>query len=399
MSRKCLIAVQGPLQFIAAFTAMEWYGLTKSKSAESEGVLLLYDFLTGAEQEQPLREAILALAAVKEWRRIVFISSKEMRSLLRRPQSARIDELRSQIGEGQFDELYLARNYIGLGSATLLQAYSTATRIQYGDGLGFVSNAVWDRQRHVSAKGARLNTVKCWAASAAHRIRFGRVPPPLAFDVSVLTLPVDFAGNALDGVPLLVPSREHFISVIERCNGLLPGLNRYCEELLNDIDGRCYLYLLSMYTETGFSSLENEVALYEEAIRENSPVGSTILIKLHPRTFSPVFDILRKAIEHDYTVKLVSEGRFKRIPIELWLRLIARCDVVAFLSSSSLSLSYLYGKNVICGMTDTLLEKYVYKEFAEYNKTLIAFEREALHALKAWDGSSILWKRKRVEAS
>jgi hypothetical protein len=56
--RKCLLAVQGPLQFIAGLIAMEWYGQVKHGSSESEAVLLLYDFYVSEQLEKSLEEVI-----------------------------------------------------------------------------------------------------------------------------------------------------------------------------------------------------------------------------------------------------------------------------------------------------------------------------------------------------
>jgi hypothetical protein len=373
---------------------MEWYGLIQQGSADSEGVLLLYDFLTDTRQEQPLFDAIMQLAPIKEWKRVVFINAREMRLITQQPYAASIRDLRRKSGDDQFDEVYLARNYIGRGSALILRAYPKATRIQYGDGFGFVSSE--EKERNVSSGKAHSSitvTLSRKARACARDILYGKTPPPLGFDAAVLALPVDFAGNGLDDTPLLVPPRSQVVSVIHRCNSMLPDLNQYCERLLNDIQGDCYLYLPNMFTEAGFTPLDKEVALYEEVIRQNSPVGSTLLIKLHPRTCSPVFDILQPILEPDYTVKIISQGQFKSIPIELWTPLIARCPIVAF-SSSSLSLRYLYDKDVIVGLSEDLVDKYFYKEITGDIRDMLCFEREALLALKTWDGQSILWKPK-----
>lgn len=396
MTRQCLVAVQGPIQFVYGFNAMEWYGRVTHGSADAEAVLLVYDLLVSAQQEKPILDSIMQLAPIKDWKRIVFIGGHEMSWIMRRPYAASIRELRAKIGDEEFDEVYLARNYGGYGSGLILRAYSEATRVIYGDGFGFVcSHEVWSAyflEDHLTA-----TTLVRKAKALARDVLFGKPPAPIEFDVAVLSIPVDFSGSYLDRMPLFVPSREQNISVFERCNRLLPDLNAYCEQLLEGTANNCYLYLLRIFAEAGDTSADQEVALYEEVIRQNSPVGSTILLKLHPRAFSPVIAMLRPLLDGDYQVRIISQGQYASIPIEFWNPLIRRCPVISFSAGSTVTLKYLYDRDVISGLNEERIEKYIFRDRQKYIKDDHFFWHDVIAALDTWDGQGPLWKRRLVE--
>lgn len=411
MSRLCLVGVQGPLQLCAGLIAMEWYGLIKRGSAEAEAVLLLYDFLVAPEQEGPIVEAIMQIASAIKWQKIVFIGGEEMNEINLTDRGARITKLKNKIGTYDFDEIFLARNYIGMGSTLILNSYPKATRVAYGDGFGLVGTQIF-----TEVFSSNIANLFGRFVRVGKKVLFGQmsvtgiynriqgvvkrklnieVLPLLPFDAAVLVLPIDYSGVYLDHIPLYVPSREHLLNVLDRINIWMPELNEYCLDLIKNITGDCYLYLFISPTESGCTSLSNEVAMYLETIRENSPRGTTIFIKLHPRKPVTFANYLLADLKDDYNTIIINQRKFKSIPVEFWIPLIMRCKIVSF-SSSSLSLKYIYNKNVITGFSVDRIRKYFFK------KSWVIFEddyylwREAVEALKTWDGKSILWRRGKI---
>ena len=64
--KKRLLAVQGPLQFIAGYIAMKWYENIKWGSENSESVLLMYDFLMPENIEPEFVNVITKLASLQK---------------------------------------------------------------------------------------------------------------------------------------------------------------------------------------------------------------------------------------------------------------------------------------------------------------------------------------------
>lgn len=384
--RKCLLAVQGPLQFIAGLIALEWYGHIKHDSSESEVVLVLYDFLVPVEVEKPLQEAILSIAGVREWKKVVFIGGQEMSHIMRKRYSRSVLEMRSILGESSFDEIFLASNVMGFGSVLMLNAYPDATRVIYGDSFGLVGNESLMLIRWSwSLKAARI-----YLRSLARKVLFG-YPKQIAFDVAVLTLPVDYSGRYLQNVPLLVPQREFALARLKECCDQLPGLIAYCKNLLEGAHNPS-LFMLSTLFQSGLMSMENEIALYIRIIRRTAPQGSTIIMKPHPRGNMAILAAVVNAVEAEYRVMVIDDPQFSRIPIELWILLITECTIVAFYSTSSVNLNYFYGKDVVIPLdANTIGELFYPQEIATAIKDN-TLNLEAINKLKMWDGNSPLWQ-------
>lgn len=409
MSRVCLVGVQGPVQLYAGLIAMEWYGLEKYGTTYAEAVLILYDFLVAPEQEEHIVEAIMQVAPVIKWKKIVFIGGTEMHNITLNEPDTSVAKFREKIGSYEFDEIIIARNHIGLGSDLILRSYPKATRLTYGDGFGAVGTEIF-----TSIYGANYSILYGRLMRLAKKIFSGKIgfsdlysrmnefirnkfrskmQPHLPFDAAVLILPIDYSGTYLNHLPLYVPSREHVINVLNKINRVMPQLNEYCMDLVKNVSNDCYLYLFVTATESGSTSLNNEVAMYIETIYENSPKGSTIFIKLHPRKNMSFGDHLLPVLMKDYNVIIINKGQFKSIPIEFWKPLIERCKIISF-SSSSLSLKYIYGKDVVSGLSVEKIKKYIFKKYQKVVENDYYLVSEASDALETWDGSSPLWKRK-----
>lgn len=384
--RKCLLAVQGPLQFIAGLIALEWYGHVKHSSCDSEFVLLIYDLSVTAEVEGPLEKTIRMLSEVRRWKSVIFISGAEMSRMMRRRYSDSVEELRLTIGEQSFDEIAIMRNYSGAGSPLVLNAYPDTTRITYGDSFGLVGNE------------SELSPRWSWSLQSAHiqlrvfarRMLFGG-PKKFTFDVAVLTLPIDFSGSYLDSIPLLIPHRDFAVAIVNKCADQLSGLISYCHSLLDQAHDP-YVFLLSTLSRSGLMSAEYEIDLYVKIIRQTTPRGSTVFLKPHPRGEMDILTSVMKRIGSEYSFRVINDPRFSRFPIELWKLMIEKCQIVAVYSTCCVNLSYLYGKEVILPLSESNIRQYVYPEWIASVIKGNTLNLESLNRLKEWDGQSPLWK-------
>lgn len=383
--RKCLLAVQGPLQFLAGFIAMKWYCQVNHKSADAETVLLLYDFLCPPEQEKFLADTIMRLSKVRKWNKIIFISGQEMRNISHQTFSKSVKDLRKIIGLDNFDEIYIMRDYCGYGSSLILNSYKMAVRITYGDSLGLVGNEEEFKLRWWDLRSA-LPNIK----TLLRDLLYGK-PVRLGFDAAVLSLPMDWSGSYLEDIPLLVPRREHVLNIIRKVCGQLPDLVNYCDSLLEGESNR-YLFLLSNLSASGVMLRENEVALYTDVVRQIAPKGSSIILKGHPRSGPYVLNSIISSLKADYRIKIIDDVNLSKIPVELWAPLISSCRIVPIYSTSAINISYIYNKEVILPLNDVIIKKYfLYDQIPSVSKGHKAIF-ESVNNLKKWDGNSVLWK-------
>lgn len=384
--RKCLLAVQGPLQFIAGLIALEWYGHVKHDSSDSEVVLLIYDLSVPTEVEKSLEEAILSLAAVRRWKSIVFVSAAEMSRMMRRRYPDSIDELRSAIGEPTFEEIAIMRDYSGAGSPLILNAYPDAVKITYGDSFGLVGNESELRFRWSWSLKSGRSLLK----AIVRKVLLGS-PKRFSFDAAVLTLPIDWSGSYLSEIQLLVPPRGFALAILKECGACLSELNSYCQILLDGAHDP-YVILLSTLSDSQLMSSEDEIDLYVSLIRQTVPRGSTVFLKPHPRGEINVLTSVMKRIGSEYSFQVIDDSRFSRLPIELWRLLIEECRIVAVYSTCCLNLNYFYGKEVILPLNESNIRQYVYpKRIASVVKGN-AMNLESLNRLKEWDGKSPVWR-------
>lgn len=378
-----LLGVQGPTQFIAAYIAMEWYRQEKGEGNDYQTILLMYDFLMPENSEHDFVKVINQLASIGCWKKSVFISSEKMRELMSGIYTKRINRLHQLLGESQFDEVYLSRDFSSPGSSLILNSYPNATRITYGDSLGIVGNYL-----------TRRNGVRPLLSYCKTRLKnyiYGQ-PKKLAFDTAALVLPIDWSGEYLTNMALMVPRRDFVLSVFQAIGKKLERLNKYCETLLEKTErDKNYLVLLSNLTLSGFTSVENEISLCVEIVERNVSKGATVFLKAHPRGEANVLAGLVERLKKEYQVKVVDDFELAKFPIELWQKLTSNCTIIPVFSTSSINMKYLSGREVLLPLTDDLIDRYFYKDQFPRMKKANKVINEAVIALNDWDGASVLW--------
>jgi len=139
-------------------------------------------------------------------------------------------------------------------------------------------------------------------------------------------------------------------------------------------------------------SIDNEINLYVNLIREVTPMGSSILLKPHPRCCIHILEAVQKAIGSEYNITVIENPRFSRIPIELWSDLVIRCTIATFASVSGVYLNYFYGAKVIYLLNADTIARYFYPEWIRYVTKINTVLLESMDRLNEWDCKSPLWK-------
>ena len=388
--KRRLLAVQGPLQFIAGFIAFDWYRKSQGET-DCENVLLMYDFLMPEELELEFAAVIRRLSSVLAWDRVVFIGAARMKSIMQGSYAGSIRSLQGELGVTHFDEIFLARDFCGDGSPLLGNAYPTAYKIEYGDSFGLVADRAqfsdFDASRPVRSTLSACKRFVRRTLLGGHK-RF-------AFDLAILSLPLDLSRGELNGVALMVPPQLHVQEVVRKFSSTLEDLSDYCGSLLAFAGAsQCHLFLLSNLSASGLMSEENEIAMYVKIIHDTAALGDTLFLKVHPRSARRVLDAVVAGIGDGFRIKIIDDARLARLPVELWSELITASNVVAMFSTAAINIKYIYDKEVGLPLNDNTVQRYIHPHKVSYIKEVNGMIEQAVAALNSWDGKSVLWKKR-----
>lgn len=379
--KKRLLTVQGPLQFITGYIAHSW----QASPSPTEDTLLLYDFLCTPDVEDQIASAVMSLAQSHPWKRIVHVRGEQMIGLMRRPYRNSINDLKTLLGEPSFDDIYLARDHVGDGSALILNSYPTSSKHAYGDSFGLVGQH--DAIARLDGPASLLTRLRL----LGRRLLLG-APKVISFDDAILSLPIDLSGSYFQRTPLVVPSHAHVRQTVRKMYEGMSELYTYCKELRSRSGMvETPMYLLSNLAGSGLCTVEQEVALYLEVIREHSSPGETLFIKPHPRSSFEFLKAIQQSLQRDRDVVVVDDPRFARMPIELWVDLIAHCRLIAIFSTSCINLKYLYDKDIVLPLDDEHMSRYFKLAAREHISSNYRLMKQAMVNLDHWDGVSPLW--------
>lgn len=382
-----LLAVQGTIQFIAGYIAMEWYRQVKHRGEPVETVLLMYDFLMPEELEAGFVQTITRLAAPFPWLSIQFIGAARMATINRGKYRDRVAAMRAAVDHAGFDELIIGRDFCGDGNALLINAYPGAARILYGDSFGIVGNeSVTELFNWRNPLRALASRAKVWLLGCIN----GR-PRRYRFDTAVLSLPMDWSGHYLDDLELLVPAKQFVHATILQMSAAIPELDDYARVQL-DPGADNVLYLLSNLAASGYMPPEREAALYVDIIRATAAPGATLFLKPHPRAPRQVLRLVGEALAADYRTVVLDDEALASYPVELWARFLTSCTVVPVYSASAYQIKYIYDKPVLLPLDAARIARYVYPDrrhvMTKGNESIV----RCVQALDSWDGRSPLWK-------
>jgi Alpha-2,8-polysialyltransferase (POLYST) len=395
--RTIIVGVQGTSQLLAAITAIQ-YRENQFPDSKNDYILVVYD-LFSKEKDSAFVKAIFSLSNLLTFKNKIFIDGFTIKKILRtfKSKKNKIDQLHQLIGVNQADEIYLCRNYIGFGSSFILSAYPMAVRITYGDGYGIVSEKSFFERftyRHHNLINRCISNFKKQTKQSIFKF-LGWDFTPLEFDLALLSIPVDYSGTYLKSTPyefIPISVLEHLI--IRAKNYVKNSYQHYVTDKLLDknVD---LLLLTSTFTESKYSSEDDEIELYLSSIPSFLKAGSFIVIKEHPRNSSNVSNRLRMALlEKGFEVCCLNDKEFNFIPIELSIDMINPALTISFSSSAPIVLELFSDYEQIASHSRETLKKYLFPEvlasMIDYDNILA----ESLDSIKkGWRGGTLLWSR------
>jgi len=383
--KKGLICVQGGVQFIAGYIAYRWCE-EKIWFGKSKITLLIYDTCVPTEIEVLFQNTIKEIANIVNIHKIIFINEIDSNRISKNYYAKSISKFKCIIGEENFDYLFLALDYGTFLSKLIPNAYPKSLKIEYGDSFGLVGN-----KKNIAFSLLQIfRTPVIYLKVVLKKIVYRQYHKSFPFELSVLTMPLVWDPKYLSNKKLVIPDMKFVKNIVSQISNKMIQLNNYCEQLISNTN-KCNVYLLSNFYNSGFCTFENEIRLYEQIILETALIGQRVILKNHPRASNKMLNQLKERLDKKFEVKLVTDNRYKSIPIELWGVIMDKCEVFPIYSTSSISLKYLFSKSVVLTLDIEKINKYFYPDKREVLCDGVNMMNIAIKTLEKWDFDSPLW--------
>lgn len=296
-------------------------------------------------------ETVRQLTGQLPWLEVRDISGPAALDFLRVRMPGRVARLEGWLGGRPAGQVLYAHDLTAdfLAQAAM-QARPSACRICFGDAWGVVySNEHFEAEtfpcRWLMLLRAPL-ALSLNLYSRAHR-RLSRGRRPMGPQAVFAILPLDPGGDVLARVPLVRVQRTSALEALRALQRGVPATG-YPPRA----DGT--LVLLGSYAESRLCSQEQEVALYDNALRARLPRGSRLVLKPHPAArpakLARIESVLTQA---GFRVERLDEA-LDEYPVELVCHHWAPAAIVSF-SYSSVSLTYLGYPRVVHALDETLI--------------------------------------------
>jgi hypothetical protein len=393
MSRTCLVSVFGPQNVIPLLAAVKYYGTVKQDYSIPNVITVIHNPGLSDGVIKECGDIIYQMIKPFGWAPPVILNSVDVDMIIRhafwKGSECMYAEFRKAVGGDQVDEVYFTHNLVGKVTDLCIQAYPTAERIITGDGIG----QIYDNEYLSFLNQKGVQSLKGEVLVAINKIKKNTskpVPTSLGSETKIIAiLPTDWNGKFSSDKKLITIPRSVVKEIIDTCSQEQTTLIRYCKNMIEQSKPPRFILVLNNFSDGGFMHFDAEVAMHTEIIRAYIPSGSTIFIKPHPFSMSPLAEGVINHTANSYNMQILPT-EFKKYPLELMQPIFEHSQVIAF-STTILTLTYLYEKNVINPMNENLMKKY----FPANTWNLIEDTQKlftgSIHNLAKWDGKSILW--------
>jgi hypothetical protein len=270
--------------------------------------------------------------------------------------------LRSRFGDDGFSSIFFAHD-VGddFTAQSLMQAFPTARRICFGDALGMVYS-----KRAFNAQMYPLGPIRAWMHDPRKYIRHALMrlrrrwvlrglSTQLDAQCVALILPCDSAGDFLPGKEIVQVPRSIQDDVLHAMALSTQGIFTVHAE---NAAAQEVVLLTGSFSETKLCSLEQELALYKTSLTRHAQGLVKVIVKPHPASSREKVARVVASLSDRYSVSVVDE-RLYEIPIEAMPQLFTGRRVLSY-SYSSVSLTYLFGAQVVHAMAEDLVRTCFY---------------------------------------
>ena len=393
-TRTRIVTCQGGIQLIAGLAALRAHANEKKRSGgecEYEDFLVIYDLYAPHGQIEAFADFVKKMAlAVCNWKAIIYLTPKQMDDFATRldifPSPSVLASVQELIGITKADEIYLSRNW-QFGNRLMINAYRTAKKICYGDGIGFyfseayfspttpdngasLKSRVRRKLRHLkNSIRARVSPVA--APPVRSRASDSTVLGEVDFDVGYFLLP-DILGQKPPMKTRLVG--KEFTEGIFRKLAVALDTDDVANRLGYISRVPTVVLMTSTFSEAARMTPANEIVAYRKFMeRQNFSRESTLIVKPHPRDSEEKIRQLGKALRDLFAeVVLLTDPNLFFVPFEIFLMQIFRGEnekalrhlkIVTF-STACLSLEVLFSLGPIVGFGSELVSKFFYEAYA-----------------------------------
>jgi hypothetical protein len=328
-----IITCQGTIQVLTALSVLYQHQKLNTKTVCFKNYLLIYGLFSQEDQIKIFCKTIERLAKnLGQFENICFITSKKEQEICYHSQTGHafksIKEIRKLLGINKADEIYLCRNQQFI-NILLLNAYKSAQKICYGDGIGiFYSEAYYyktfeghDEIPHFNYINYLKPKFKIWI--------FQKRLQQINFDVGYFTIPV------VDALPNMQFQKAD-INVLKQlfiksCQ-ILP--EKFFPLFSSLSKKKILLILTSNFSEGLRITEDNEIANYIRLITHDIEVIDSIVLKPHPRDnrskISKLAENLRKLNKE---IVILADDELFYTPIEIILYKIIELAEVTFINN------------------------------------------------------------------
>lgn len=382
---KRIVTCQGGIQLVAALAALRSHESEQKRSGadhEYEDFLVVYDLSAPPDQIEKFASVVRQMAmTAANWEAATHITHEQMSDFANVDISRAANvfaKLYELVGTSKADEIYLCRNFV-FSNSLMMNAYSEAEKICYGDGIGIYFSKAYFLPTVVPRNGLalireKLAKLKC---SLGNRItaftlpdtnnnaRISTVLREKDFDIGYFLLP-DILGEH-PPMKTRVVRKELTTGIFRKLAGALDG-DHIADRLRKISRVSTVVLLTSNFTESGRMSGENEILAYTEFLeRQNLPRESTLIIKPHPRDRAEKIQLIGWKLRDLFSeVILLTDPNLFFVPFEIFLmrtvqgeneKTLRNLNIVTF-STACLSLEFFFNLGPIIGFGSELVSKY-----------------------------------------
>lgn len=366
---KRIVTCQGSIQLVAALAAM--FYRDRSCPAFVQNYLVIYELYAPEQQHYQFAEFIQQMAKFAcDWEKIVYITPDQLHTIGHQldstPPHRIYHTVHQWIGLDHVDELYLCRNW-QLANQLLSNAYSSASRICYGDGIGLYFSEHSAVVRRPITPPPTLNQFADWIWWKL-RSRYHRLREQLKLKTKLYLLPFDVGYFLLPEIlgetppmPIVQLEPSHLLALFEKFTAFVDSAQ---VETIQAIvgDSPITVLLTSNFSEGERLSQDHEVRVYREfLIAYEIPSDSVLVIKPHPRDDLNKVYRLKDSLSDLYReIVVLTEPNLFFLPFEVFfLKAFHHAQIRLFaFSSACLSLKLLFDVPSFIGFGTALTTRY-----------------------------------------
>lgn len=296
--------------------------------------------------------------------------------------------LAKKIGQFKVTDFYFAHDISGdFWNQTLMHCFPTARRLCFGDALGLVYSREYINSHMFSFEPYARTLILNSLSRIKRHWMLPRKKRQLFAQQALLALPCDPGNDVLKQCELSIIDQQTLKHSVELMANSIPDYKAYSIEKSSE-DSGCTLLLLSNFTESKLTTLENEILLYKSILNTHVDKGSRVVVKPHPACNHLIFNSIKQNLQQDYCIEVMDDN-YRVLPIELAETLIRTCRILS-VSYSSISIPFIYDKPVKHVLTNELIHRYFNKDRIKWLLESNTLYIHLAATLPDWDKKSVL---------